>query len=99
MQLHKKNSKKINNAHPQFATALIYLADAQLHQGQKQLANKNYLDAYFILKEKLDIRKKELPEVKNPTIYADMVYCLNAMQEYEEAKKVGIIGSIEGGLP
>lgn len=91
--------KVLTEKHPDFATSFIFLADSQLYQGKKELANKNYLSAYSLLKMKLENRKKNLPKLKTPSIYPDIIYCLNALGQYEEAKKIGIWGSIEGDSP
>ena len=91
--------EKIVRTYPEFTTAYIYLADSQLYQGKTELAYQNYQKAYQLLKNKLEMRKQIFPDLHNPIIYTDIVYCLNALGRYEEAKKMGLWGTIEGSTP
>jgi len=87
------------NEHPVYTTAYIYLADCKQAQGDVDAAFQNYEKAYRLLKQKSEQRKKIIPDAKEPEIYADMAYCLNAMGRYKEAKKVGMFGTLSGKSP
>jgi hypothetical protein len=75
------------------------LADCQQAQGKKAPAFNNYEKAYTLLKKKAVLRKKMLPRVKEPDLYAEMAYCLNAMGEYDKAKLTGMSGGMQGPSP
>jgi tetratricopeptide (TPR) repeat protein len=81
---------------PLNANLSIFLADCLWAQGKRQQAADIYNKAYVILKSKIDRRKELLPDVKEPEIYSDLAYCLNAMGRYDEAKQIGMFGSLEG---
>ena len=89
----------LTDKYPYSATGFIFLADSQLYLGKNESANKNYLNAYLLLTDKLTDRKQQIPELKNPGIYPDIIYCLNALGRYDEAKKNGIWGMLEGEEP
>jgi len=91
--------KQITDMFPGYATAFVYLADSQMYLGKKDQAYRNYNKAYMLLIDKLENRKRTAPDLKNPEIYSDIIYCLNALGKYEEAKKVGLWGTIEGETP
>lgn len=84
---------------PDFASAYIYLADALFYQGRTEEAQENYLKAHEILTRKLDLRKQTLPDLQNAAIYSDIIYCLNALGRYGEAKSIGMWGTAEGDSP
>ncbi len=89
----------ISRKYPDFASAYIYAADCMVAQGNKKKAVEIYNRACELLKKKLKERKKRVPDAKNPQIYSDIVYCLNAAGRYEEAKKMGLKGTIDGQCP
>ncbi len=80
-----------------FSSAYIFLADSQMGQGKRQPAYLNYEKAYEILQQKNEERKSLFPDLKDPEIYADMLYCLNALGRYKEAKKLGVILGLPQG--
>ncbi len=88
--------QKLIKLDPLNANLSIFLADCLWAQGQRQQAVDIYNKAYVILKGKSDRRKELLPDVKEPEIYSDLAYCLNAMGRYDEAKQIGMLGSLEG---
>lgn len=90
---------KISEGYPEFASAYIYLADCLYAQGNKQGAHDRYEKACQILKKKAEMRGELVPDAKEPEIYSDMVYCLNAMGRYDEAKKQGLLGTLSGQSP
>ncbi len=91
--------QEMTSRYPKYTSAYIWLADCQRAQDNKQTAFKNYEKAYLLLKQKSELRKKIIPGAKEPEIYSDMVYCLNAMGRYKEAKKVGMYGTLKGKSP
>ena len=84
---------------PENASGIIFLADCQQAQGKRQQAVKNYEKAYQILKKKSELRKEIVPDAKEPEIYADLTYSLNAMGRYDDAKQIGMLGILEGESP
>ena len=90
---------KILEKHPEFASACIFLADSLQAQDKKQEALVYYEKACLLLMKKVEMREKLFPDVKGPEIFSDIVYCMNAMGRYEEAKKQGLIGTLKGQSP
>jgi len=91
--------QEIIDSEPEFAKAQIFLADCQYAQNKNDLASESYLKAYELLNNKNELRKKLLPDVKQPELYSDIVYCLNALERYDEAKAQGMIGTLHGQIP
>ena len=91
--------RKIIEKEPENAKALIYLADTLHARGKTSEAHKNYLRAAEELKAKHRRRKELLPELKDPGIVSDIVYCLNAVGDYKEAQQFGMMGFLEGDAP
>lgn len=90
---------KMSVAYPEFVAPLIYHADCRIAQGKKEEAVPLYEEAYQTLNKNLAMREKQVPDIKEPELYADMVYCLNALGRYEEAKKQGLLGTLNGQSP
>jgi len=82
-----------------FASAQIYVADCLKALNQSYEAHKQYQKALDLLLAKLEARKALTPDVRDPQIYANIVYCLNALGDFQEAKKYGLIGAISGLSP
>ncbi len=91
--------RKITEEHPDFSSAYIFMADCMQAQDKIQEANANYTNACQLLMKKVETRRNLIPEAKDPEIYSDIVYCLNAVGKYEEAKKKGLLGTLEGQSP
>jgi len=91
--------RKLLQNDPENASGIIFLADCQQAQGNRQQAAKNYDKAYQILKKKSELRKEIVPDAKEPEIYADLTYSLNAMGRYHDAKQIGMLGILEGESP
>lgn len=86
-------------SYPRFALGYIYLADALKMAGKENDAYKYYQKAYLLLEEKKNLRGSKVPEAKEPELYADMCYCLNAMKRYDDVKTVGLLGTVSGFSP
>jgi len=91
--------RKILEEHNEFASAYIFLADSLVAQEKRQEALANYEKACSLLMNKADMREKLFPGAKGPEIYSDIVYCMNALGQYEEAKKQGLMGTLKGQSP
>jgi tetratricopeptide (TPR) repeat protein len=91
--------QKLLQHDPDNASGIIFLADCQQAQGKRRQAVKNYEKAYLILKKKSELRKDIVPDAKEPEIYADLAYSLNAMGRYDDAKQIGMLGIFEGESP
>ncbi|MDY6972048.1 MAG: caspase family protein [Thermodesulfobacteriota bacterium] len=88
--------QRIIESYPKYTSAYVYLADCQKALGKTEAAFENYEKAYLLLKEKSDLKKAIVSDAKEPEIYSDMVYCLNAMGRYDNAKKIAMFGSLSG---
>ena len=82
--------------YPQFSSAYIYKADCQIALDKKKAAQKNYKKAYDLLKKTKELQDVLAKDVKNPGIYADMLYCLNAMGQYKKSAITGMKGTFSG---
>ncbi len=82
---------------PRHSTAHIYKADCMNAMGIDP--QNAYQTAYTLLMEKKNERERLLGEVKDPALYSDLVYCLNGMQRYDDAKTMGTKGLIAGKHP
>ncbi len=85
--------------HPELASAYIYQADCLYAQGNEHEAYVGYEKAYQLLKNKAEMRGELVPDAREPEIYSDIAYCLNALGRYDEAKKQGLLGSLSGQSP
>jgi len=90
---------EILEKHAQFASAYILLADSMQAQDRQKDAFTNYEKACHILREKEDLCSRLVPGAKKPDTYSDIVYCMNAMGNYDEAKKQGLLGTLKGQSP
>lgn len=91
--------RKLLQNDPENASGIIFLADCQQAQGKRQQAVKNYAKAYQILNKKNALRKEIVLDAKEPEIYADLTYSLNAMGRFDDAKQIGMLGILEGESP
>lgn len=91
--------KDILEKHTGFASAHILLADCMQAQDRPQEALKHYEKACQLLREKGDLSDKLVSGAKTPAVYSDIVYCLNAMGKYDEAKMQGLLGTLKGQSP
>jgi len=91
--------RRLAEDYPDFATARIYLADCLIAQGRYQEALQHYETACALLQESARQKATLVPDAHEPDLYADIVYCLNALGRYQEAKKQGLMGTIHGQSP
>ncbi len=90
---------EILKKHTGFVSAYIRLADCMQAQDRPKEALKHYEKACRLLIEKGSLRDKLIPDAKTPDAYSDIVYCMNAMGNYDEAKKQGLLGTLRGQSP
>ncbi len=81
------------------ASVHMLLADCIQAQDRADEALKHYETACRLLKENVAQRDKLIPDVKTPDAHSDIVYCMNAMGNFDEAKKQGLLGTLKGQSP
>jgi tetratricopeptide (TPR) repeat protein len=98
-QAAEQTLRKVLKDDPENTTALIYMADTLKALDEQDLARQYYQRALSVLKRKQSLRKEILPNVKEPEIYSDIVYCLNALGNHDEAIQFAMSGVLEGDSP
>ena len=95
----KVSFQKIIENYPEYASGYIYMGDCQQAQGETEAARESYEKAYLLLKSNSALQKDIVPDAEDPETFSDMVYCLNAMGLYDEAKKLAMLGALSGKSP
>ncbi|MBF0099885.1 MAG: caspase family protein [Desulfobacterales bacterium] len=92
--------QKMISTYPTFTTAYIYLADCLKATGKVDEAKQYYQQACTALKEKQQFLKTDIPELKGRSgTISDIVYCLNSLGLFEEAKQTAMMAVMSEPSP